>query len=76
MGARYIMTILIAATLCAVVLLITIQLWQKVIEFPTFMAVFGPFVLIAREMTDAYFKRTDRRTNQTTELIQTEGEKK
>lgn len=60
MGARYIMTILIALTLCIVMTLITIQLWQKAISFEVFSAVFTPFALIVREITDAYFKRDDR----------------
>jgi len=60
MGARYIMTILIAATLCVVMTLITIQLWQKAVSFEVFSAVFTPFVLISREITDLYFKRDDR----------------
>jgi hypothetical protein len=61
MGARYVMAIMFSGTLCVMAGLCTAMLWQKLINLETFLAVVTPFILIVREITDAYFKREDRK---------------
>lgn len=60
MSARFIMAVSIISTLCILVLFLAAMATIKVISAEVFLASLSPFVLIAREISDAYFKRDDR----------------
>ena len=63
MGARYIMAVSVIITFCLVMGAVSVALLIKLISVTTFLAILPSFMLIVREITDAYFKRDDRGKN-------------
>lgn len=59
-SARFWMTILFSVTYCLVIGSVTYAMISKTVTVETYVALLASFVLIVREITDSYFKRTDR----------------
>lgn len=59
-SARFVMAVLFSATYCLVVFAAGIAMCLKIVDVPTFISILATFALVVREITDAYFKRTDR----------------
>ncbi len=62
-SARKFMAVFFTITYCSVIIGITIALLKGKLAVETYVALLASFVLIVREITDAYFKREDRITN-------------
>lgn len=60
MGARYFMAIAFTITFCFIMAMLSVALLCKLIAVETYVALMASFVLIVREITEAYFKREDR----------------
>jgi len=60
MSARKFMAIVFTVTYCLIMLGLTVALLRDIIEKDTYIALLASFVLIVREISDAYFKREDR----------------
>ena len=61
LSARFIMAVIFTVTYCGVMFGCTLAMLQKTIPMDTYIAVLATFALIVREITDAYFKREDRK---------------
>jgi hypothetical protein len=61
-SARKYMTIIFSTTYCLIMFGLTIALLIKLIRLDTYIACLASFVLIVREISEAYFKREDRQT--------------
>jgi len=59
-SARFLMTVAFSLTYCLIMLYITKAMVNKTITVETYVAILASFVIIVREITDAYFKREDR----------------
>ena len=60
LSARKYMTIIFSTTYCLIMFGLTIALLIKLIRLDTYIACLASFVLIVREISEAYFKREDR----------------
>ncbi len=65
---RKFMALIFSVTYCMVILACTVALFKKIITVETYLALIGTFVLIVREITDAYYKRSDRNQDTTTSV--------
>ena len=60
-SARKYMAIIFSSTYCLVIFGLTIALLWEIVKVDTYIACLAAFALIVREITDAYFKREDRK---------------
>ena len=60
-SGRFLVTVGIVVTYCAIMLLSMILVSQGKMDMPTFMGMFTAFALISREIAQSYFVRNDRK---------------
>ena len=59
-SGRWIATVAIVTTYCFVIVLCLALVVKKIINVEVFLGMFTPFALIAKEIVQGYFDRTDR----------------
>ena len=64
MSARKYMAIVFSTTYCLIMAGLTIALLINLIRLDTYIACLASFVLIVREISEAYFKREDRQASE------------
>jgi len=59
-SGRFICLTSIAVTYCVVIILVLVLVVKKIIGWEAFVGIFTPFALIAQDVVQSYFNRTDR----------------